>query len=43
MYGMLGTKERVYLIEGKLNIESAPGKDTKTHITIPKSKTAFEN
>jgi signal transduction histidine kinase len=41
-YGVLGMKERVYLIEGELKIETGPGKGTKINITLPKSKSIVD-
>ena len=34
-YGMIGMKERVVLLEGKLNVESEIGKGTSIKVSIP--------
>jgi signal transduction histidine kinase len=34
-YGLLGMKERVYLLEGNLNISSQPGEGTTIKVEIP--------
>nr|WP_088554097.1 sensor histidine kinase [Calderihabitans maritimus] len=37
-YGLIGMRERVELLEGKINIDSAPGKGTQIRISIPLQK-----
>jgi signal transduction histidine kinase len=34
-YGLLGMKERVYLLDGELQISSQPGEGTTIHVEIP--------
>ncbi|MCJ7843228.1 sensor histidine kinase [Lederbergia sp. NSJ-179] len=34
-FGLMGMKERIEILEGKLNVESAPDKGTMIHIKIP--------
>ncbi|MEI6753708.1 MAG: PocR ligand-binding domain-containing protein [Paludibacter sp.] len=34
-YGLIGIRERVYLLDGELNINSTKGKGTTIHITMP--------
>ena len=36
--GLLGMRERVELIKGKLEIESKPGKGTRVHFEIPRQE-----
>lgn len=34
-YGLMGLRERAYLLGGKVEVESAPGKGTRIHVRIP--------
>jgi signal transduction histidine kinase/streptogramin lyase len=35
-FGLLGLRERVRLLRGKIDVESAPGRGTNIHITLPR-------
>ena len=37
-YGLVGMRERVALLEGQVDIESAPGQGTVITVTIPLSE-----
>ena len=37
-YGLLGMRERAYLLEGRVDISSEPGKGTRIHVEVPLPK-----
>jgi signal transduction histidine kinase len=39
-FGLLGMKERVELLGGKLVVDSAPGRGTRLHVEMPLPKEA---
>jgi signal transduction histidine kinase len=42
-FGLLGVRERVDLLGGKLTIDSAPGRGTRLHIEVPLPEEARES
>ena len=38
-FGLVGLRERVYLLDGEINVDTAPGKGTVIEVTIPLPQT----